>query len=129
MKNEVSVMQQTTHQNLVRYYTFKLISIEGCEFIDIVMNLCDGTLNDFVDHPIRFPKFKRLDVVKQCLSGVQYLHNVKQSCPGDGLRDRRILGIGSGISRSASLVKQNCRIHYFYTVVTPNCYVLFFKKP
>ena len=47
------------HPNLVQYFMFKYRKVEGFEFMDIVMELCDGSVLDFVKNEINFPHTKQ----------------------------------------------------------------------
>ena len=43
--------------------------------MDIVMELCDGTVVDYKDDPEKFPKFSNLTICLQSANGINYLHN------------------------------------------------------
>ena len=47
----------------------------GSKMLDIVMELCDGTIIDFCENNSRFPKFNVKGIMRDTAEGLQYLHN------------------------------------------------------
>ena len=47
----------------------------GFSYVDIVMDLCDGTLEDYLDDRTKYTKFDPLLIMKHCANGLHYLHN------------------------------------------------------
>ena len=59
IENEISLMQDIGHSNLVRYFMYKVFDAVGMKFVDIIMTYCDGSLEDFIQNPNRFSHFTK----------------------------------------------------------------------
>ena len=52
--------------------------LAGMTFVDIIMELCDGTLDDFMKNPSQFNAEMTNEVIMLAsASGLDYLHNKK----------------------------------------------------
>lgn len=75
LENEIKILHELNHPFVVQYYRFNRQKIKGVpEFIDIVLQWCDGTIEDFIQNRSMFPDFSEEVIIKQSLSGVAYLH-------------------------------------------------------
>ena len=75
---EINIMRKCRHPNLVRYYMYKQFSLAGMTFLDIIMELCDGTLDDFMKDPSQFNAQMTKEVIMLAsANGLDYLHNKK----------------------------------------------------
>ena len=77
-ESEISILLQAKHSNIVRYYTSYRRELSGIEWVDIVMELCHGTIEDYRNDPSLFPKFSNQSICSQSAQGLDYLHNQMQ---------------------------------------------------
>ena len=76
--SEISILLEAKHSNIVRYYTSYRRELSGIKCVDIVMELCDGTIEDYKKSPRLFPKFSDQSICTQSAQGLDYLHNQMQ---------------------------------------------------
>ena len=76
--NEIDVMRKCRHQNLVRYYMFNQFKAMGMKILDVIIELCDGTLDDFLQNPSRFnDEITKDSIMLDSANGLDYLHTAK----------------------------------------------------
>ena len=78
LSNEIEVWKECKHKNLVQYFTYRDITIENYPFTDIVLELCDGSLDEFIKEPVRKSfnnKFTKKGIMIDVALGLEYLHS------------------------------------------------------
>jgi len=64
------MLQELSHEHVVRYHTYR----KGKECGQIFIELCDGTLEDWITGGCNLP-VNIADLMYQCTSGLHYLHS------------------------------------------------------
>ncbi|KAF6202382.1 hypothetical protein GE061_004781 [Apolygus lucorum] len=71
---EVQLLRESdAHPNVIRYFSTE----EDSQFRYIALELCDATLQDFVEKGICQEDVSAVDVLKQAISGLEHLHYLK----------------------------------------------------
>ncbi|KAI9491441.1 kinase-like domain-containing protein [Zychaea mexicana] len=77
---EVKLLQESDdHPNVIRYFYKE----ESDRFLHIALELCYGSLHDFMDRSMDVPEMKLFDqmdpgnILKQIMNGIQHLHSLK----------------------------------------------------
>ncbi|KAI9274717.1 kinase-like domain-containing protein [Phascolomyces articulosus] len=77
---EVKLLQESDdHPNVIRYFYKE----ESDRFLHIALELCYGSLHDFMDRSLAVPEMKLFDqmdpgdILKQIMNGIQHLHSLK----------------------------------------------------
>ncbi|KAI7860855.1 hypothetical protein BDC45DRAFT_529476 [Circinella umbellata] len=77
---EVKLLQESDdHPNVIRYFYKE----ESDRFLHIALELCYGSLHDFMDRSLTVPEMKLFDqmdpgeILKQIMNGIRHLHSLK----------------------------------------------------
>ena len=76
VEQEITMLAKLDHKHIVRVYNRIRETTEEWDYIFMIMELCDSTLEDILkEYPDGVPKGKALELLKQIVKGVEYLHS------------------------------------------------------
>ena len=76
VEQEINLLAKLNHHNIVKIHNLIRRTTEDYDYMFVVMELCGGTLMDIIkEHPEGVPRAQALNVLKQLVDGVFYLHS------------------------------------------------------
>ena len=73
-EREVRLLRESdSHTNVVRYYC----TVQDAQFAYIALELCVGTLQDYVEREEEFDGLSRVDVLHEATAGLAHLHKLQ----------------------------------------------------
>ncbi|GMS82743.1 hypothetical protein PENTCL1PPCAC_4918, partial [Pristionchus entomophagus] len=98
-KDEIERLSRScAHQNVVTYYSPEIDN----RFQYIVLELCDGSLHDYVEKKQMHDKMSSTEILRQTTEGLRHLHS--QQIVHNGLKPQNVLLSSKGRERTTVLI-------------------------